>query len=170
MLHVAVFTSFTLLYNVHKYINIFWIPTRKVGKKPLPAPRSNSLRSISSKPQWNPTCGRFATRNSIGQAFNGAGMAENDPSSLWQATPGHARLRFGKLPSSLKLRRTSRRGTPVGKPPYPHRPEPTGRHPQNPRSLSAVASYLEMNRLALLYISWYWIFNDIKKLLAWKRR
>ena len=66
-----------------------------------------------------------------------------DPSSLWQATPRHARLRSDEL----------RRAKPTCQPPYPHRPEPTGRHPQNPRPLSAVASYLEMNRLVLLDIS-----------------
>ncbi len=82
----------------------------------------------------------------------------------------HCQFELGALNHPVEppgLRPTFR---PTGKPPYPHRPEPTGRHPQNPRPMSAVASYLEMNKLALLDISWYRILNDIKKLLAWKRR
>jgi hypothetical protein len=51
------------------------------------------------------------------ELFNGAGMADNDPSTLWQAPPRHVThgsmrtpLRSGELPSSLKLRLTFRRG------------------------------------------------------------
>ena len=101
--------------DVHKYINnlswfrVFENLRKKSGSRLRSLQYSQGRerrpcrRQTSHASPWRKTTvhGSRGTPHGVGRQV----MPENDPSSLWRATPRHARLRSGELPSSLKLRR-----------------------------------------------------------------